>query len=127
MKQFTTSELEAYLDEALDPEEMVDIENRLRDDALLTAQLVAINGRRDAGVHSLGGIWRRYRVGCPSREELGSYLLNVLGTVLAAHIKFHVDTIGCRMCRANIADMQQQTKEATGQRVLGVRLLGWMI
>ena len=59
---FSTTQLEAFLDEALPPERMAAIEEALRTDAELQKRLVAINGRRDAGVHSLGEIWRRNRL-----------------------------------------------------------------
>ena len=74
---FTNTELEAFLDEALPVERMAAIEDALRKSESLQQQLAAINGRRDAGVHSLGEIWRRHRLSCPSREQLGSYLLGV--------------------------------------------------
>ena len=63
-KEFTESELEAYLDEALSPDEMATVEAALRSDQGLAERLARINGRRDAGVHSIGEIWRRHRVSC---------------------------------------------------------------
>jgi len=110
--RFTQSDLEAYLDEALPVEAMARIETALRDDRKLAEQLVAINGRRDAGLHSLGEIWRRHRLSCPSREQLGSYLLSVLETDVAGHIRFHLEVSGCRTCRANLDDLKtRQTDE----------------
>mgnify|MGYP003504032992 CR=1 FL=1 len=47
-------DLTAYLDEALPAAEMARIEDLLRRDPQLRTELAAINGRRDAGVHSLG-------------------------------------------------------------------------
>src|SRR6187455_3449325 len=76
--RYTTSELEAYLEEALSPEEMATIEKAIRAKPELARQLSEINGRRDAGLHTLGEIWRRHRVSCPTREQLGSHLLGVL-------------------------------------------------
>ena len=75
---FSNSDLEAYLDESLPVERMTAIEDALRQNSALQKRLTAINGRRDAGVHSLGEIWRRHRLSCPTREQLGSYLLGVL-------------------------------------------------
>jgi len=110
--RYSQSDLEAYLDEALPIEGMARIEAALRDDPALAKELVAINGRRDAGIHSLGEIWRRHRLTCPSREQLGSYLLNVLEPDLAAHIRFHLEVSGCRTCRANLDDLRvRQTDE----------------
>ncbi|MEM6654201.1 MAG: hypothetical protein AAF596_00210 [Planctomycetota bacterium] len=105
----TPAELEAFLDEALPPERMAAIEQTLRDgDAGLTAMLADINGRRDAGLHSLGAIWRRRRLTCPTREQLGSYLLGVLSDAEADYIRFHLEEIRCRYCLANLADLQAQ-------------------
>ena len=108
MNDFTQTELEGYLDEALAAETMTRIEAALRDDPTLVRQLVAINARRDAGLHSLGDVWRRHRLSCPTREELGSYLLGVQDDELASYIEFHTRTAGCRWCQANLADLENQ-------------------
>jgi hypothetical protein len=109
---FSNSDLEAFLDESLPPERMAAIEDELRNDATLQKQLTAINGRRDAGVHSLGDIWRRHRLSCPSREQLGSYLLGVLSRDEADYITFHIDTVECRYCAASIADLKSLQSSA---------------
>jgi hypothetical protein len=115
--KFSNSELEAFLDESLPSEQMAAIEDALRQDEKLQKQLTAINGRRDAGVHSLGDIWRRHRLSCPSREQLGSYLLGVLPRDAADYTKFHVETIQCRYCEASIADLKSQaTAESESTR-----------
>ena len=110
--EFTNADLEAFLDESLPVERMAAIEDALRNDAALQEQLAAINGRRDAGVHSLGEIWRRHRLSCPSREQLGSYLLGVLPRDAADYVKFHVETIECRYCAASIDDLRAQQSAA---------------
>jgi anti-sigma factor RsiW len=111
---FRDAELEAYLDEALPADEMARIETALRTNSELAARLAAINARRDSGVHSLGDIWRRHRITCPDRTELGSFLLGVLETGHAAYVRFHLEVVGCRLCQANLADLQQQQAEAAG-------------
>ncbi len=110
--RFAQAELEAYLDEALPAEDMARIEKALRDEPKIAAQLAALNARRDAGLHSLGAIWRRHRLSCPSREQLGSYLLGTLSRETADYVEFHVQMVGCRFCRANLADLQTQQAEA---------------
>jgi anti-sigma factor RsiW len=112
MTPFTTAELEAYLDEALPVEQMTAIERALRSQPELAKRLSQINGRRDAGVHSLGEVWRRQRLTCASRRQLGSYLLGVLPDEESDYIRFHIDTVGCRFCAANLADLQAQQAEA---------------
>ena len=77
-REFSQADLEAYLDEALAASEMAQVEAALREQPDLIVRLQAIHGRRDAGLHTLGEVWRRHRVSCPDRETLGSFLLNVL-------------------------------------------------
>jgi hypothetical protein len=107
-----TSDLEGYLDEALPAEEMTRIEQALRQDARLREQLAVVNARRDQGLHSLGEIWRRHRLSCPSRQELGAHLLHTLSPAESDYIAFHVEVVGCRYCRANLSDLQKQQAEA---------------
>jgi hypothetical protein len=113
MARISQSELQAYLDEALPPEEMAAIEGELRQRPELLTQLAAINARRDAGVHSVGEIWRRQRLSCPAREQLGSFLLGALDAGQADYIEFHLQTIGCRYCQANLDDLRRQQDETT--------------
>ncbi len=109
MEHFISSaELEAYLDEALPSERMACIEQAMRDDPQLVTQLADSIGRRDAGVHSLGAIWRRHRLSCPTREQLGSYLLEVLAPGQADYVRFHLDSIGCRYCTSSLEDLRTQ-------------------
>lgn len=111
-QSFTTAELEAYLEESLPIERMTAIEAALRDDDKLRERLSATNGRRDAGVHSIGEIWRRHRLSCPSREQLGSYLLGVLPAHAADYVKFHLESIECRYCSANLEDLRGKQSAA---------------
>jgi hypothetical protein len=111
----THADLEAYLDEALAPAVMASIEAELRHNDDLAQQLAAIVARRDAGVHSLGEVWRRNRTSCPAREELGNYLLGTLEKAAASYVQFHVEQVGCRVCAANLDDMRQRQQEAERQ------------
>lgn len=110
---FSDSELESYLEESLAPEMLARIEAALRDQPRLQERLAEIIGRRDAGVHSLGEIWRRNRASCPSRETLGSYLLGVLEDGHTEYIDFHLKTIGCRYCQANLDDLRRRHEESS--------------
>jgi anti-sigma factor RsiW len=106
------ADLEAYLDEALPAEEMAEIEKALRDDPELVRRLAEIHARRDSGVFSLGEVWRRHRLSCASREQLGSFLLGVLPEQAARYLAFHLEVVGCRYCQANLADLESQQAEA---------------
>lgn len=117
---YSQFDLIAYLDEGLPAESMAAIEDALRNDSRLMQQLKEIVARRDSGVHSLGEIWRRYRLSCPTREQLGSHLLGILPEEEADYIRFHVETIGCRYCQANLDDLKSQqaaaAKDAHGEQ-----------
>jgi hypothetical protein len=108
MSQFSDAEIEAFLDEALPAEEMSRIEQSLRDDRELVRRLSAIHARRDAGVHSLGNIWRGNRLSCPTREQIGAYLLGTLDEQFADYVSFHIRVVGCRYCHANMADLSNR-------------------
>ena len=109
--RLTNADLEAYLDEALTSEEMALIEQQVRARPELLKRLAAIHGRRDAGVHSVGEIWRRQRLSCPSREHLGSFLLGALDEEHMTYVEFHLKTIGCRYCSSNLDDLRRQQEE----------------
>jgi hypothetical protein len=110
-KEFSQAELEAFLDEALPAARMSEMEQALRGDEKLRARLVHIHGRRDAGVHSLGEVWRRHRASCPSREVLGSYILSVLPSEQREYVRFHLEVAQCRLCSANLEDLRSQQQE----------------
>ena len=111
----TREDLEAYLDEALAAEEMSRIEDALRGDPHLLRELTQVQTQRDADQHSLGSIWRRERLTCPSRDRFGAYLLGTLAPEHADYIRFHLETVGCRYCQANLADLQQQQSQQSGE------------
>jgi anti-sigma factor RsiW len=114
-EEFSQADLEAYLDEALAASEMAAIEDALRKQPVLAEKLVAIHGRRDAGVHTLGEIWRRHRLTCPSREELTRYLDGKLPEDEADYVKFHLEQVHCRLCNASFADIGIQ-RQATDKQ-----------
>lgn len=111
MPRISQADLQSYLDESLPPAEMAAVEAELRTRPELLGQLAAINGRRDAGLHSVGEIWRRQRLSCPPRQQLGSHLLGALDEGHAAYIEFHLTIIGCRYCQANLEDLRRQQEE----------------
>src|SRR5437667_2831187 len=117
--KITPELLHGYLDDALSDEETALVEKTLRESDPLRRQLRAIIQERDRGEHSIGAIWRRQRLSCPGREQLGNYLLQVLDGEQQAYIDFHLKTINCAFCLANYADLQARHKEAepaTAQR-----------
>ena len=111
MPPFSREQLTAYLDDALCDSETAQVEQALRQSDDLRSQLRGLMAERDRGEHSIGAIWRRERLTCPAREQLGNYLLQVLESDQQAYVEFHLQTIGCAFCQANLADLQALQKE----------------
>jgi hypothetical protein len=111
MPPFTREQLSAYLDDALNDAETAQVEQALRQSDALRRQLRNLMMERDRGEHSIGGIWRRQRLTCPTREQLGNFLLQVLDSAQHDYIDFHLHKIGCAFCLANLVDLQSLQKE----------------
>lgn len=109
--EITREQLHAYLDDALTDAETAHIEQALRDSEPLRRALHQAMQERDRGEHSLGAVWRRERLTCPTREQLGSYLLQVLDDALQDYIHFHLEAVGCPFCLANLTDLQALQQE----------------
>lgn len=107
MSPFSDDELLAYLDEMLPVERATECEAELRAAPELRQRVQLLIRRRDQGGHTIGEIWRRRNLSCLSRSDLGSWLLGTADDGLADYIEFHLQVIGCRVCAANVEDLQQ--------------------
>ena len=104
--------LRSYLAETLPPSESARVEKALRDSAELRSRLEDVrHNRGDTQLHTLGAIWRRGRLTCPNRQQLGSYLLDVLEPERAEYIKFHIEVVECPYCQANLADLKAKAAQ----------------
>ena len=111
MSEISREQLHAYLDDALSDAETAKVEQALRDSEALRRSLRQAMQERDRGEHSLGAVWRRERLTCPTREQLGSYLLQTLDDAEQDYVDFHLRTIGCPFCVANLADLEHRRQE----------------
>jgi hypothetical protein len=112
MSQITRGQLHAYLDDALDDGDMAHIERTLRDSEELRQELRIVREERDRGEHSLGAIWRRERLSCLSREDLNGFLHGILSPDFHEYVEFHLKTIGCATCQANLDDLKEKQAES---------------
>jgi anti-sigma factor RsiW len=112
---FSDDELLAYLDEMLPTERAAQCEQELRSSAELRQRVTLLIRRRDQGGHTVGEIWRRQRLSCLSRSELGSWLLGALDDGLADYVEFHLQVVGCRECAANLEDLQRTQAAAANE------------
>ncbi|MHC4476577.1 MAG: RNA polymerase sigma factor [Planctomycetota bacterium] len=65
----------------------------------------------------LKGIWQWQRLSCPKRSTIGAYLLETLDADWRQYVDFHLNRLGCNFCRANLQDLQAQTKESKPQEM----------
>lgn len=112
---FTDQELLAYLDESLSIELMSQVETGLRHSDSLRVRLAQLSQQRDHGAHSVGEIWRRNRLSCPSRSQLGGYLLETLTPDYQNYVEFHMNQTGCRYCAANLEDLKAGMSAASAE------------
>ncbi len=56
----------------------------------------------------LGEVWETRRLSCPKRSTVGAYLLETLDDDWTKYVDFHLNTLGCCFCRANLEDLRQQ-------------------
>jgi len=104
-------DLLAYADELLPVDAAVQLEAQLREDAVLRDRMQRVLDQRDSGAVSVGEIWRHERLSCPSRSELGLYLMQALERQRADYIAFHLNTVGCAYCEATFAELQAAVAE----------------
>lgn len=115
MTDVTREQLFAYLDDALEDAETARIENLLRTSAEARNRLARVREERDKGEHSLGAVWRRERLSCLTRDQLNGYLHGVLDRDLHGYVEFHLKTVGCPSCLANLEDLKEKQTEPAAQ------------
>jgi len=102
--------LRDYMHDALPDAELAAVEKALRESAALRKLYQEVIEQEDRGEHTVGGIWRRERVSCPTRDQLGGYLLGAGDPELLEYIDFHLKVIGCPYCQANLDDLKKLSK-----------------
>ena len=111
MEEISREQLHAYLDDAVTDAEMARIEKAIRESEALRHRLKQVREEQDRGEHSVGAIWRRERLSCPNREQLGGYLHDILEADLRGYVDFHLKTVCCTSCLANLDDIRERQAE----------------
>jgi RNA polymerase sigma factor (sigma-70 family) len=57
-------------------------------------------------------IWELQRPSCPKRSTIGAHLLGTLDDQWHKYVDFHVNTLGCKFCRANLEDLKAQSDKS---------------
>jgi len=62
-------------------------------------------------------VWEDHRPSCPKRSTLGAYHLGTLDSAWQGYADFHLNTLGCRFCLANMDDLKQSEDRADLERL----------
>ena len=65
-----------------------------------------------SGETTICRVWRERRLSCLKRSTIGSYLLGVLEEPWQSYTAFHLETVRCLMCRANLDDLSAEAGPA---------------
>jgi hypothetical protein len=63
----------------------------------------------------LSRVWDQLRPTCPKRSTLGRMLLGTLQSPWREYVEFHVHQRGCAFCKANLDDLDQESKAVPTQ------------
>lgn len=56
--------------------------------------------------------WEFQRPSCPKRSTIGAHLLGTLDEGWNKYVDFHVNTLGCKFCRANLEDLKTESSRS---------------
>uniref|UniRef100_A0A7C2PIE2 Uncharacterized protein n=1 Tax=Schlesneria paludicola TaxID=360056 RepID=A0A7C2PIE2_9PLAN len=104
---FTDAELRAYLEEQLPVARSTELESALRGTPALAKRLESLLAVEDRADFSVEAVWRKRRLSCPARSTWALYVAGGLGDGLKQYLEFHLHTIGCRACAANVEDLRR--------------------
>jgi len=64
----------------------------------------------------LTDVWKLQRFSCPKRSTIGAYLLGTLDKQWRQYVDFHVNTIGCGYCMANLHGLRERNADKQSRR-----------
>ena len=102
--KWSDEQLVAFLQNECSSAEASRLEAEIRANSHLRERLAQLQSASE--MHSIGEIWRRHRLSCPSREELQKKIDQSLSPAESSYIDFHLEVINCEICQANISDLQ---------------------
>ncbi|MFO0937437.1 MAG: hypothetical protein U0798_13080 [Gemmataceae bacterium] len=97
-----------FLKETLSPERMAMVEREARSNPQVMELIASEREAMERGDHSLGAIWQEHQLSCPTREQLGGYVIEVGEPDFLEYVGFHLNVIECGICQANLEDLKAQ-------------------
>ncbi|MCA9137707.1 MAG: sigma-70 family RNA polymerase sigma factor [Planctomycetales bacterium] len=70
----------------------------------------------------LSRVWESERPSCPKRTTLGKFTLGILPDHWDQYVRFHVETLGCSFCNANLDELRSTTASSHGDDTANDRL-----
>lgn len=70
----------------------------------------------------LRNTWITGRFTCPKRSTIGSWMLGSLDKDWAEYVDFHINKVGCAICRANLDDLDSAIKQKQQEKQLNEKL-----
>ncbi len=98
--------------------------NRLRGfvDDLDPADRNLLTGETLSSEATIARTWRQGRLSCLKRSTIGSHLLGVLEEPWQSYTTFHLDSVQCLMCRANLEDLSAESEQVGPGNELGQKM-----
>jgi RNA polymerase sigma factor (sigma-70 family) len=70
----------------------------------------------------LTDVWKLQRFGCPKRSTIGAFYLGTVDRDWCEYVNFHINTIGCGFCLANLEDLKTENAKKQNKQ-LQVRIM----
>jgi len=112
MVKITRQMIRDYLNDALPDAELAAVEKAVRESRDVQELAQSVREEVDRGEHSVGAVWRRERLSCPPREQIGGFFLGALDPDQLGYIELHLKVVGCPYCQANLEDLAKRQAEA---------------
>jgi hypothetical protein len=106
----TAELIREYLRENLPAERMAAVERAARDDPKVNELIADERDAMQRGDHSLGSMWQEHQLSCPSREQIGAYLIKAVEPDYFEYVSFHLDVVECGICQANYEDLKARAE-----------------
>lgn len=102
--------IHAYIDGALSPEETEAFALKAQRDSELRGQIRTVQSEFDYHNHTVGSLWRRNQLTCPSDQDIVDYQrgeLAIINPEIADYVQFHLKSIRCIYCISSAAERKQ--------------------
>jgi hypothetical protein len=83
---------------------------KAQEDSELRGQIRTVQSEFDYHNHTVGSLWRRNQLTCPSDQEIADYQRGELAIIypkIADHLQFHLNSIRCIYCISTAAELKQ--------------------